>query len=90
MAIDRNKDYKKELSQVERELKTSLLLRNILDGFNDDDYNKLVQILDKKSIKELLNKEDRDKPSRIIFKSIIKQPKLLLFARTLLRASRVN
>jgi geranylgeranyl reductase family protein len=89
MAIDQKKDYKKELSQVERELKTSLLLRNILDRFNDQDYNELVQILDNKSIKELLNKEDRDKPSRIIFKSIIKQPKLLLFARTLLRAKRL-
>jgi len=89
-AINNKTDYKKELKQVNRELKTSLLLRNVLDRFNDKDYNELVQMLNNKSIKELLNREDRDKPSRIIFKSIIKQPKLLLFARTLLRASRVN
>jgi digeranylgeranylglycerophospholipid reductase len=82
-------EYKKELKPVNQELKTSLLLRNILDRFCDDDYNKLIDIIGNESIKRTLNQHDRDSPSKIVFKSIIREPKLLLFSRTLLRAKRL-
>jgi geranylgeranyl reductase family protein len=89
-SIDSGKSYKSELISVDRELKMSLMLRNILDRFNEKDYDKMVAIVGSKRIKKILNKENRDRPSRIVFKSIIKEPKLLLFARTLLRAKRVE
>ena len=41
-------------------------------------------------IKKILNKQDRDRPSKIVFKSILKAPKLLLFAKVLFRAKRVE
>lgn len=89
-AITAGTDYRKELSGVNRELRMSLLLRNIMDRFNNQDYDSLIRITGQRSMQELLNKEDRDRPSQIVFKSIIREPKLLLFARTLLRAKRAR
>jgi geranylgeranyl reductase family protein len=88
-AISNNTDYRKELRPVTKELKTSLLLRNLLDRFNEKDYNQLISIMNDEELKELLNKEDRDSPTRLVIKSVMKQPKLLLFTKTLLRAKRL-
>lgn len=88
-AIHNNTDYKKELKSVDKELKMSLLLRKMLDRFSETDHNRLIKTVGNDKIKKLLNKEDRDRPSRIVFKSIIKEPKLLLFAQTLFRAKRL-
>ncbi|MBW2964718.1 NAD(P)/FAD-dependent oxidoreductase [Candidatus Woesearchaeota archaeon] len=82
--------YKKELSAVRRELRMSLILRGLLDRFSNKDYDELVKLAGGRKMQEILKKEDRDRPSRIVFKSIIKEPKLLLFARTLFRAKRVE
>lgn len=88
-SINKGTEYKKELRYVEKELKMSLLLRSMLDRFNEKDYSRLVSIAGSGSIKKILDKEDRDRPSRIVFKSVIKEPRLLLFAKTLLRAKRL-
>jgi len=86
-SINRETVYKRELRDVEKELRMSLLLRSMLDRFDEDDYNRLVSIAGSEGIKKILDKEDRDRPSRIVFKSVIKEPRLLVFAKTLLRAA---
>lgn len=88
-SIRKNTRYKKELSDVNKELRMSLLLRNVLDRFSNKDYDRLVELAGTEKLSKILNKEDRDSPSRIVFKSIIREPKLLLFARTLFRAKRL-
>lgn len=88
-AIHDDADYKKELKSVDKELKMSLMIRNLLDRFNETDYNRLIKTVSNEKIKKLLNKQDRDRPSGMVFKSIIKEPKLLIFAQTLFRAKRL-
>ncbi len=88
-SIEEETYYRNNIRPVNQELRMSLMLRNVLDRFNDADYNKLVELIDQEKIKKILDAEDRDRPSKIVFKSIIKEPKLLLFAKTLLRAKRL-
>ncbi|MBW2997082.1 NAD(P)/FAD-dependent oxidoreductase, partial [Candidatus Woesearchaeota archaeon] len=88
-AIQNRTGYKKELKSVDKELKMSLLLRKMLDRFNEADYNRLIKTVSSEKMNKLLNKHDRDRPSRIVFKSVIKEPKLLVFAQTLFRAKRL-
>jgi len=88
-AILNKTSYKKELKIVDRDLKTSLVIRNMLDRFNEKDYDKLISIVDAPKLKKILNKHDRDNPSKLLFKSLIAQPKLLFFASILLRAKRL-
>ncbi len=85
-----NKSYARELAGVSRELATSLLLRKMLDRFDEHDYNRLIEICGSEKMKNVLDKDDRDRPSKIVFKSLIKEPKLLLFMKTLFRAKRVE
>jgi geranylgeranyl reductase family protein len=84
-SIIEDKDYRTLLKPVEHELKISLMIRKTLNRFTDKDYNKLIKILNKDKIKKVLAENDRDNPSKIIFKAIIAEPGLLLFARTLIR-----
>jgi flavin-dependent dehydrogenase len=88
-AILNKTSYKKELKIVNRELITSLFIRNRLDRFQEKDYNKLIDIIDSPKMKNILNKHDRDNPSTLLFKSLIAEPKLLFFAGILLRAKRL-
>jgi geranylgeranyl reductase family protein len=88
-SIVRDTDYRHELKPVTKELKMSLLLRGVLDRFNEKDYNELVRMAGLPSIRKILNQNDRDTPSKIIFKSILHEPKLLLFLKTLARAKRL-
>ncbi len=85
-AISNNTSYPKELRKVNKELRTSLMLRNVLDRFTDEDHNRLIELVNNENIKRLLDKEDRDRPTKIVFKSVMKEPRLLLFAKTLFRA----
>lgn len=89
-AIIEKRSYPRELKGVRRELLTSLLLRNMMDRFKEEDYNRLIRICSERKIKQTLNKEDRDSPTRLVFKSLIRKPELLLFMKTLLRAKRVE
>ncbi|MBU0461458.1 MAG: NAD(P)/FAD-dependent oxidoreductase [Nanoarchaeota archaeon] len=84
-AIIEDKDYRKLLNKkVIPNLKKHLLIRNLLDKFNDKDYDELVKIINNEKIKELLEKEHRDKnPAMIAMKAIIKQSKLLKFVKVL-------
>jgi geranylgeranyl reductase family protein len=85
-AIINGTSYTQELRSVERELKMSLLLRKMLCRFNDKDYNELIEILGDENMQQVLKKNNRDSPSKLILSALIKQPKLLFFARTIFRA----
>jgi geranylgeranyl reductase family protein len=89
-AITKKSSYKNELSAVTKELKMSLHIRTVLDRFFDADYNQLTAIIGKERLQSVLNEHDRDSPSKIIFKSLIREPRLLLFSRALLRAGLVR
>jgi len=88
-SITEETSYKNELRAVTKELKISLKIRNVLDKFYDDDYNQLICMIGKEKLQSVLNEHDRDSPSKIIFKSLAREPRLVLFSRALLRAKRL-
>ena len=64
-----------------KELGMSLMMRKILDGFSDKDYNILVKLCNNKKIKKMLGDYERDFPSRFLLKMIVAEPRLIYFAK---------
>ncbi|NQU79671.1 NAD(P)/FAD-dependent oxidoreductase [Candidatus Woesearchaeota archaeon] len=81
--------YDKLLKPVLKDLNTSQLIRNVLDRFNDKDYDTLLEVVKDKKMLEIFNKEDRDSPTRTLFKVACLKPSILRFAGCLLRAKRL-
>ncbi len=81
------KDYQKEWKRkIGKDLYLSLVIRRVLDKFSDDDYNLLIKLVKKQGIVDLLERYDRDYPTKMLPKLMletIKEPRLLLFARHL-------
>jgi flavin-dependent dehydrogenase len=75
----------KETGQLKRELDLHLLVRRLLDGFTDADYDRLIEFLDG-DLKEVLAEQTRDELARMYLKLIASQPRLVMLgARALLR-----
>jgi flavin-dependent dehydrogenase len=75
----------KEISQLKRELDLHLLVRRLLNGFNDVDYDMLLDFLDRE-LTEVISNQTRDDLSRMYLDLISSQPKLLMLgARAFLR-----
>lgn len=82
-AILKKKNYKKLCKNLNKELKYSLLLRKILNNFSIKDYNDLINFINTEKCKKIIQNTDRDYPSKMIFKLIMSQPKLLKFIKKL-------
>ncbi len=66
---------------IGKELWLHLKIRNILDSFSKNDYNQLVRLCDNKKIKNILEKHDREYPSKILVKMLLAEPRLIYFAK---------
>ncbi|MDD5133072.1 MAG: NAD(P)/FAD-dependent oxidoreductase [Candidatus Nanoarchaeia archaeon] len=84
-AILENKNYeflwKKSIG---KDLTYGSLIRRMMDNFSNEDYNELLKVVNKRHIKKIIEKEDRDFPSKIIFKVLTKEPGLIKFARKII------
>lgn len=81
-AIIEKKDYEKLWKKkMGRDLYLSLLMRKAMERFSDRDYNKLVATFTKEKNRQLLEKYDRDVPTKFALKLLMREPKLLLFAK---------
>lgn len=79
----------KETSRLKRELDLHLLVRRLLDGFNDVDYDTLIDFLDGE-LAEVLSNQTRDDLSRMYMSLVSSQPKLLMLgARAFLRGFKI-
>lgn len=75
----------KEVSKLKRELDLHLLVRRLLDGFNDLDYDRLIDFLNGE-LTEVVSSQTRDDLSRMYLNLLSSQPKLLILgARAFLR-----
>ncbi|MBW3003719.1 NAD(P)/FAD-dependent oxidoreductase [Candidatus Woesearchaeota archaeon] len=72
------------MKDIGKQLKTHLLIRNILNKFSQSDYNDLVKMLDKPNIKDLFKNISREKPSLLLPKLMLRQPKLLKYFKCLI------
>lgn len=75
------KNYRKNLSKLNRELYIHLKIRSILNKFNDKDFSYLVKILKKKKVQNILQKSSREYPSKLAIKLLFAEPRFLLFAK---------
>ena len=79
-----NKDYNKEFKkQSGRELLLHLKIRNILNKFSDNDYDKLLGLMNRENVRKILKKYDRDTPIPLVANLLLKEPRFLYFAKTL-------
>ena len=75
-----NIEFKK---QSGRELLLHLRIRNILNKLSDKDYDKLLNLMAQDKVKKILKKYDRDTPIPLVASLLLKEPRFLLFAKTL-------
>ncbi|MBI2140958.1 NAD(P)/FAD-dependent oxidoreductase [Candidatus Woesearchaeota archaeon] len=81
-AITKNTDYEKLWKKrMGMDLYLSLLMRKAMERFSNEDYNRLVETFAKEKNRTVLESYDRDQPSRFALKLLMREPKLLLFAK---------
>jgi digeranylgeranylglycerophospholipid reductase len=69
--------------EVGKSLWTHYQIRKMMNKFTNKDWDDLINTFNKESLKEVLGSGSRDKPIEMIFKTLIKEPKLMLFAKKL-------
>jgi flavin-dependent dehydrogenase len=87
-AILRGTPYAFELRRLRRELNCHALVRRMLDGFTDEDYDQLLRMLNQWG-RGVLRRYNRDELARAVWRLLPAQPRwLLLGARALVRGFR--
>ncbi len=84
-SILRGTAYADELASLHWELNVHALARKVLDGFTDGDYDRLLELLNRRGV-DVLSRYNRDELGRGIWRLMPVQPRwLLLGARALAR-----
>ncbi len=84
-AILNGTSYHAELRPLRRELGAHALVRYVLDGFTDSDYDQLLEMLDEKTV-AILSTYHRDQLVQLIWRLLSSEPRwLMLGARALSR-----
>ena len=83
-AILQRRDYLKELRPLRRELGLHLILRCVLNRFRSRDYDRLLGLLNEKTL-HLLGHYNRDQAARMLCRILWAQPRLLGFGTVLSR-----
>lgn len=82
--IDGNGDYEKAWrKKIGTDLKLHLKIRKFLDRFSDEDYDKLLKYCSNDKVKNILEAESRDFPTRFMTRLVVHQPKFLYFLKYL-------
>ncbi len=68
--------WKKEYSKLRFELWLHLRLRNMLNNFSQNDYEKLVGLMDSHRVKTILSKYPREYPSKFLYKLFLAEPRI--------------
>jgi hypothetical protein len=84
-AILGRSNYFQEAAALRQELSLHLLIRKFLNRFDNTDYDRLLDLLNEKTIR-LLGRYNRDRAASIICRVLLAQPRLLSFAPLLSRA----
>jgi digeranylgeranylglycerophospholipid reductase len=86
-SIQTEKDYEAQWREkIGRELRLTLTTRKLMDSFTEQDYNLLIRLMNKESIRNKLENYDRDSmtdllPSLLL--EALKEPRFLHFAKLL-------
>ncbi len=82
--IETGKNYTKELKPLRTMLWLHKIIRHALNNFTDQEYNQLIQMMNKQSIKEVLTKYTREEPAKILPRMLLHEPRFLKFATKIL------
>jgi len=84
-SIIKNKNYENEFKKtISKDLFVSLKLRDSLNKFSDKDYSYLISLCKNKKIKDIIEKYDREFPSKFIIKLLSAEPRFLYFSKNIL------
>ena len=84
-SIINNKNYEREFKKnAAKDLLISLKIRKVLNKFSDKDYRYLINLCQNKKIKDIIEKHDREFPSRFLIKLLLNEPRFLCFLKRLL------
>ena len=82
--IVNKKNYNRQFkTQSGRELRLHLKIRNMLNKFTDQDYDKLLTMMSKEKVRKVLKKYDRDTPIALVANLLLKEPRFLYFSKFL-------
>jgi len=71
--------------ELHKDLWMHLKVRNMMDKFSPEDYDRLIKLSGQDKIKKILGEHDRDFIMSFMFKALLKEPRYLLFLKNLLR-----
>lgn len=84
-AITEGKDYQREWRKnMGKDLYYALLIRKMLNNCRAGDINLLVRLFRQKKVSAILEQVERDTPSKFALQLLLREPRLLYFARFLL------
>lgn len=84
-AIIQEQSYEKLWKKsLQKDLQIHLLIRKMMNRFSDKDYDYLLKLVKQERIKHILEKHERDYPSKFVMALAIKEPRFAYFARFLL------
>lgn len=75
--------WKKRLG---KDLWMHLMMRKVMNTFSDRDWNNLTRIMSGEDAKKILETHDRDQISKFALKLILKEPKLLMFGKNIVKS----
>lgn len=69
--------------RIGRELWLHLMIRRVMDRFSLADYQRLIQYVNQDKILKILGEHDREYPSRLLLRMLVREPRFLRFALSL-------
>lgn len=66
---------------IGRSLRTHLLVRRLMNKFSKKDFNELIKMCNKESVKNLIYEHDREYPKKLLMSLLLKEPRFLKFIR---------
>ena len=83
-AIKEGKSYEKLWrKELGKDLYLGLKIRNIMNKFSDKDYNYLIKLCKKEKVRRIIERHDREFPSKFITSLLFAEPRLLYFIKNL-------
>ncbi len=80
------KEYKKAIAPLRRRLQVHLLVQNVFNKFSDADWDALVRYISQPRVQKVFEKYTRDNPLPLVLFSLLKEPRLLRFGKSLFRS----
>ena len=77
--IIHGKEYNKKLKKIIGEMNTHRRIRNILNKFNDKDYDNLIDMVNDRKVKKILESEHRDMSSEVVVKMLLAKPSFIRY-----------